>query len=187
MKSPYYFIIEPKDGKRYANEKNIGGTDVLVSSSEEDHKNSNREGIVLSTPLGYDGPIKEGDTLLVHHNVFKFYNDMKGRRRSGRSFIFDNLFFVDDEQFFMYKSDGPWIPHGKYCFVKPIPPIETFMHNPCAEQELAGVIEYPNDYLIQNGVSVGDLVAFTPYSDYEFFVDGVKMYRVIDKEVTIIL
>ena len=41
----------------------------------------------VATPLGYDGEIVVGDLLLVHHNVFKFYNDMKGRQKSGKSFF----------------------------------------------------------------------------------------------------
>jgi hypothetical protein len=36
----------------------------------------------------------KGDTLLVHHNVFKFYNDIKGVERSGRSYFMDDLFFI---------------------------------------------------------------------------------------------
>jgi hypothetical protein len=85
MKSLTDFIVKPKNNKRYSNTKNIGGVDFVVSSSQEDHKFSNREAVVLETPLGYSGPIKKGDTLLVHHNVFKFYNDMYGRQKSGRS------------------------------------------------------------------------------------------------------
>ena len=95
MKSPFYFIVKPKENKRYVNTKNISGVDLVTSTSEENHKASNREGIVVSTPIGYTGKIKEGDTLLVHHNVFKYYNDMKGRQKSGKSFFKDNLFFIE--------------------------------------------------------------------------------------------
>jgi hypothetical protein len=187
MKSPYYFIVEPKDGKRYANEKNIGGIDVLVSSSEEDHKHSNREAIVVSTPLGYSGPIKEGDLLLVHHNVFKFYNDMKGQRRSGRSFMFDNTFFVDDEQFFLYKRDGIWYPHHKYSFVKPIPAENSLLISGSPNEPLKGEMVYPNEYLSSKGIKSGDIVCYTPDSEYEFYVDGELMYRVIDQFITMSL
>ena len=79
MKSPNQFIVKPINGKRYDNTKDIGGIDLIVSTSEEDHKFSNRYAEVVATPLSYSGPIEPGDTLLVHHNVFKFYNDMKYR------------------------------------------------------------------------------------------------------------
>ena len=93
MKSPTDFIVTPVNNRRYNNTKKIGGIDFIVSSSQEDHKFSNREAIVIETPLGYTGPIKKGDTLLVHHNVFKYYNDMYGRQKSGRSFFKDDIFF----------------------------------------------------------------------------------------------
>ena len=77
MQSPFYFIVKPMNGKRYDNTKNIGGIDFIVSTSEEDHKFSNRFAEVVEVPLGYKGPIQSGDTLLVHHNAFKFYNDVR--------------------------------------------------------------------------------------------------------------
>jgi len=81
MKSPFYFIAKPINGRRYDNTKDIEGTEVIVSTSEEDHKFSNRYAEVVELPLGYKGPITPGDILLVHHNVFKYYNDMKGEER----------------------------------------------------------------------------------------------------------
>jgi hypothetical protein len=60
--------------------------------------------------LGHEGKIKIGDTLyLLSLMFFKFYFDMQGRRKSGQSFFLkDDLFFIDQEQFFMYKQDGEW-------------------------------------------------------------------------------
>ena len=108
MKSPHSFLVTPIDNKRYVNTKEIGGIDFIISTSEENHKASNRFATVVETPLGYKGEVKKGDTLLVHHNVFKFYNDMKGRRKSGKSFLMGNLFLVDPDQFYLYKRDGDW-------------------------------------------------------------------------------
>ena len=117
MKSPTDFIVRPYNNRRYDNIKNIGGMDFVTSVSQEDHKASNRFATVVETPINYDGPIGIGDTLLVHHNVFKFFYDMKGREKSGRSFFKDDLFFIDHEQFFLYKKDNEWKAHGKYCFI----------------------------------------------------------------------
>ena len=82
MRSPFYFIVKPLQGKRYNNTKKLGDVEFITSSSEENHKASNRKAKVIELPLKYKGPIKKGNTLLVHHNVFKFYNDMRGRQRS---------------------------------------------------------------------------------------------------------
>ncbi len=99
MKSPFSFIAKPVKGRRYNNTKEIAGLDIITSTSQEDFKFSNREAEVVETPLGYKGPIKVGDILLVHHNVFKYYYDMKGKQRSGKSFFKDDLFFIDEEQY----------------------------------------------------------------------------------------
>ena len=80
MRSPFYFIVKPLDDKRYTNTKSIDGMDLITSTSEENHKASNRARRGSGHPLGYDGDIEVGIPALVHHNVFKFYNDMKGRK-----------------------------------------------------------------------------------------------------------
>ena len=184
MKSPFYFIAKPVDGKRYNNTKQIGGIDFIVSTSEEDHKFSNRYAEVVEVPISYKGPIESGDILLVHHNVFKFYNDMKGRRRSGKSFFMDDWFFVDDEQFYMYKKDGKWHTHDRYCFVEPVPVEESYIFKPFSEEPLIGIMRYPNDYLKSKGINEGDRVSFKPDSEYEFIVDGEKLYRMYDHQIT---
>lgn len=184
MKSPFYFIAKPVNGKRYDNTRDIGGIDFIVSTSEEDHKFSNRYAKVIELPVGYTGPISIGDTLLVHHNVFKFYNDMRGRQKSGKSFFKDDLFFIETDQFFMYKKGSIWNAYDKYCFVKPIPATESYIKKPFSEEPLMGKMAYPNEYLLSQGIEKGDFVCFTPDTEYEFTVDGEKLYRMYDHQIT---
>lgn len=185
MKSPFSFIVKPIDGKRYSNTKEIAGLDLIVSTSEEDHKFSNRYAEVIETPIGYTGDITIGDTLLVHHNVFKFYNDMKGRQKSGKSFFKDDLFFVDLDQFFMYKNKNGWNAYDRYCFIEPIKREDSIIFKNTIEEPLVGIMKYPNEYLISKGINTGDRVSFSPESEYEFTVDDEKLYRVYDHQVTI--
>jgi hypothetical protein len=185
MKSPNQFIVKPFDGKRYVNTKEIGGIDFITNTSEENHKASTRYAVVVSTPLNYDGPIHKGDILLVHHNVFKFYNDIYGRRKSGKSFFMDDLFFVDEEQFFLYNQEGIWHTYDRYCFVKPIPTKESILIKNTQYEPLVGIMKYPNDYLKSQGIKEGDLVAFKPDGEYEFEIDGETLYRMYDHQVTI--
>ena len=184
MKSPFYFIVKPLNDKRYNNTKNIEGLEFVTSTSEENHKAANREGVVVATPLGYKGDIKRGDVLLVHHNVFKFYNDMKGRQKSGKSFFKDNLFFIEQDQFFMYKHNDVWHCHDRYCFVQPIPKEESFISKLGTEEPLIGIMKYSNDYLSSQGVNQGDRICFKPDSEYEFMVDNEKLYRMYDHQIT---
>ena len=184
MKSPYCFIVTPVNDRRYDNQKEIGGVNFITSVSEEDHTASNRFAIVVETPIGYKGPIKKGDTLLVHHNVFKFYNDMKGQRRSGKSFFKDDLFFVDTEQFFMWHDGDKWNAYDRHCFVESIDKTESYLYKPFLKEPLVGIMRYPSRALEMLGIQKGALVSFTPDSEYEFDVDGVKMYRIHDHQIT---
>jgi hypothetical protein len=153
MKSPFAFITKPVKGKRYNNTKNIGGIDFIVSTSQEDFRFSNRKAEVIELPLGYKGPIKVGDFLLVHHNVFKYYNDMKGNQQSGRSYFKDDLFFVEPEQFFAYHNGKNWNAVDRYCFIKPTKPEDSYLYKNIKEEPLVGIVKYPNKYLISQGVN----------------------------------
>lgn len=185
MRSPFNFIVQPHRGGRYRNTKKVGGIDLIVSSSEEDASASNREATVLELPLGYEGPIQKGDVLLVHHNVFKFYNDIKGRRKSGKSFFRDDWFFVDADQFFLYQRDGKWNAYDRYCFVEPIEAEKSLLDKGEKNEPLMGIMRYPNEYLKSQGVESGTRVSFTPYSEYEFDVDGDTLYRIYDHQITL--
>jgi hypothetical protein len=187
MKSLFDFIVKPLDGKRYTNIKKIGGVDFIVSTSEEDFNFSNRYAEVIGLPANYSGPIKKGYILLVHHNVFKYYNDMRGRQRSGRSYFKDDLFFVDSEQFFMYYDGENWNAYDKYCFVKPVPAIQSYIFKPFSEEPLIAEMVIVNDYLKSQGVKKGDLVTYLPDTEYEFNVDGEKLYRMYDHHISMVI
>lgn len=185
MKSPFYFITKPVTNKRYDNTKKIGGVDLIISSSDEDHRFSNRFAEVIETPLGYSGPISSGDILVVHHNVFKFYNDMKGRQRSGKSYFRDGIFLIEPDQFFMYKRGDEYYSYDRYCFVKPAPVKKSYIENTAKYEPLVGTMFLPNEYLLSVGINKGDSICYTPGSEYEFMVDDELLYRVFDHQITV--
>lgn len=187
MKSPFYFIVKPVKNKRYSNTIEVGERELVVSTSQEDHMFSNRFAEVVATPVKYDGEIQKGDALLVHHNVFKLYYDMKGREKSGKSFFKDNLFLLDEEQFFLYKHNNQWKSHSKYCFVKPLEEEEYYISKFTKEEPLKGTIKYSNEELLNLGVKEGDTVCFEPNSEYEFTVDGEKLYRMFTNNIAVVL
>lgn len=178
MRSPTDFIVRPYNGRRYDNIKSIGGVDIITSASQEDHTVSNRYATVVSTPIKYSGEIEAGDTLIVHHNVFKYFYDMKGRQKSGKSFLMDDLFMVDDYQYYMYQHNGVWKSKDEFCFVKPIPKEQIYVYSPGIEQPLMGEVRYTNNILLSYGIDSGDIVSFKPDSEYEFNIEGEKLYRV---------
>ena len=187
MQSPFSFIVRPVKGRRYDNIKEIGGIDFITSSSKEDHTVSNRFGEVISLPINYTGDVKIGDILLVHHNVFKFYYDMYGREKSGKSYFREDMFLVDEDQFFLYFQHGKWTAYSKYCFIKPVKAKESFLGKTGKEEPLIGTVKYINKELIALGVKEGDEISYVPDSDYEFNINEEKLYRMYTSNITMIL
>jgi len=174
MRSPFQFIVSPVNDKRYNNTINISGVDFIISVNDEDYAYTNRYATLLSTPPNYAGPAIIGDVLLVHHNVFRLYGDMHGYQRSGKSFLRDNNFLLDDDQFYMYKRNGVWMPHGDYCFAK-VP--DTGM--------LVAELTHVSIGMEKLGFARGDMVSFVPGCIYEFDIDGEKLFRIMDKHITV--
>ena len=183
MQSPNQFIVTPSNNRRYDNVKTIEGLEIILDTSEESASFSNREAVVLNTPINYTGPIKQGDILLVHHNVFKYYNDMYGRRQSGKSFFKDDKFFIDETQYYMYKNNSKWYAVEPFCFVAPLPATETYIYKPFSDEPLMGVMEYTCSSIEKHGIKKGDVVTFTPDSEYEFRFNEQKLYRIRSKNI----
>ena len=174
MKSPNYFIVKPYNGQRYDSIRKYGDKDFIISSSQEDHRVTNRIGIVESVPIGYDGDIKSGDLVIVHHNVFRIYYDMKGNERSSWNHYKDDIFILDIDQIFLY-GNNEWKSPYPYCFVEPIENDNSdVLLSYDIEKYLHGKIAYIPDNEI---LKIDDLVSFQPESEYEFNIDGKKLYR----------
>ena len=177
MKSVYNFVVTPK-GKRYNNTKKIGDSELIINTEIYNHQYTNREAIVISTPIIGDTNIKSGDTVVVHHNVFRRWHDVRGVEKNSRSYFNENTYFINKDQIFLYKRNKKWIAPKGYCFVKPLKAIDKF--NIESEKPLQGVVKYSD-----GTVEVNDLVGFTPSSQYEFIVDGERLYRVLSNLITI--
>ena len=63
MKSVYNFVVKPK-GKRYNNTKKVGDSELIVNTEIFNHQYTNREAVVISTPIVGDTRIKPGDTVM---------------------------------------------------------------------------------------------------------------------------
>ena len=176
MKSVYNYVVKPK-GSRYNNSKKVGDKDLILNTEIFNHQYINRQATVISTPLITYSNIKPGDTVIVHHNVFRRWHDVKGIEKNSKNYFNENTYIISQDQIFAY-YDKQWKPMPGYCFVKPIQSFDKL--NVDQEQPLMGIIEYAD-----KGFNKGDLVGFTPNSEYEFVIDGQKLYRVYTKFITI--
>jgi len=177
MKSVYNFVVTPK-GERYNNKKQVDGGELILNTEIFNHQYVNREAQVISTPIIGDTDIKPSDTVIVHHNVFRRWHNMKGIEKNSRSYFNESTYFINQDQIFLYKRNNEWrVPKG-YCFVKPLKAIDQF--NIESEKPLQGIVKYSD-----GTVKVDDLVGFRPSSQYEFIIDGERLYRVLSKFITI--
>tara|TARA_A100001201_G_scaffold51452_1_gene51051 strand:+ start:462 stop:1049 length:588 start_codon:yes stop_codon:yes gene_type:complete len=179
MQSIFDFIIKPKN-KRYDNIKQIGDKELILNSEISDHRYVSRIGIVLSIPKSENTDIQVGDEVIVHHNVFRRWYDVRGIEQNSRSYWEDNKYFVKSDQIFLYKRNNEWLAPKGYCFIKPIE-----SNNILLEKEIPyrGIIKYVDKQL--KDIQKEDLVGFTPSSEYEFIVDGERLYRVLTNSISI--
>ena len=177
MRSVYNFVVTPK-GDRYNNKKKIGSSELIINTEIYNHQYVNREAVVVSTPIVGETNIKVGDTVIVHHNVFRRWHNQYGIEKNSRSYFNDNTYLINHDQIFLYKKNKKWITPKGYCFVKPLKAVNKF--NTEREKPLQGIVKYSD-----GTVDVDDLVGFTPNSEYEFIIDNEKLYRVLSKFITI--
>ena len=177
MKSVYNFVVTPK-GERYNNKTKVGDSELILNTEIFNHQHVNREAIVISTPIAGHTDILSGDTVIVHHNVFRRWHNVKGEEKNSRSYFNESTYFITSDQIFLYKRDDKWIAPRGYCFVKPLKATDQF--NIESEKPLQGIVKYSD-----GTVKVNDLVGFRPSSEYEFIVDGERLYRVLSNFITI--
>ena len=177
MKSVYNFVVKPK-GERYNNKTKVGDSELILNTDIFNHQYTNREAVVISTPIIGDTDIKPGDTVIVHHNVFRRWNDVKGIERNSRSYFNESTYFINHDQIFLYKRDKEWTAPKGYCFVKPLKAIDQF--NIESEKPLQGIVKYSD-----GTVKTGDLIGYKPKTECEFIVDGERLYRVLSNLITI--
>jgi hypothetical protein len=182
MRSIVYFIVKPKSS-RYNNTKDVDGKELILNSEIYTHQSVSREAIVTAVPTIIDTEVKKGDEVIVHHNIFRRYNDVRGIEKNSASYIGENKYFVNSEQIYAYKRDNKWKALKGYCFVKPIKSNNDLSIN--KEKPLVGVVKFLSPELIDLGFRKNDLVGFSPNSEYEFTIDNERLYRVTTNSITI--
>ena len=182
MNSLYKFIIKPVN-TRYDNEKKIGDKTLVLNTKIENHRFVSRQAIVVSTPLAFKSKIKPGDTVVIHFNVFRRFYDIRDQEKDSSSYFKDDLYFCDPYQIYLYKQNNKWVIHLDYCFVKPI--IDNNVLNQNKEKPLTGILKYGNHILENMGVEEGDLVGFTPISEFEFIVDNERFYCMKSNDIVV--
>jgi len=170
------YIVSPI-GNRYNNNIQVGEGELILNTEVFNHQYVNRLARVIATPLLFQSPINVGDEVIVHHNIFRRWHDVKGREKNSRSYWKEDKYIISEDQIFLYKKDN-WIATPGFSFVKPLKSISKF--NIEDERPLMGVVKYSD-----GSFNKEELIGFRPSSEYEFIINGERLYRVMNNFITI--
>ena len=181
MKHLHAYMVTPING-RYTNNKKIGEKELILNTTIENHKFINRKGIIKETPIN-NSILKTGDEVIVHHNTFRRFYNVRGQAKDSSNYFDNNNFFVYIDQIFLYKRNNKWLTPPGYCFVKPIK--NNDLLSEAKEKPLTGVLKYLGSDLKNFNLNNEDIVGFTPNSEYEFLIDGERLYRIPINSISI--
>lgn len=186
MRSIYKTLLEPENGNKYNNVKTVGDKKYIVNSviNEQDFRYTNRIGVVKH-PARTNNILEKGDRVVVHHNIFRKFNNIRGELVDSGSFIREGEYACFDDQIFAYQRNGEWNSLDRFCFVTPVKREDKMIttlkkkDNFLGREDLVGHVFINNPELEKQGLKLGDKVLFKPNSEYEFNIDGVVCYRVL--------
>ena len=171
------FIVSPI-GQRYNNSKKVGEKELILNTEVFNHQYVNRKAKVIATPLLFSSPIKVGDEVVVHHNVFRRWHNIRGEEKNSRSYLSENKYIISEDQIFLYNNTAT----NGYSFVKPIRSTNPYHYrlNLDVEKPLVGIVKYSDGTFKTN-----ELIGFKPGGEYEFIINGERLYRVMNQFITI--
>lgn len=177
MRSPNLYLIKP-DGARYNNTRQIEGKEIIVNTTQDetDFKYTNRIGIVTGCPKR-EGILKDGDKVIIHHNAFRKWYNVRGILKDSANFIKKGTFSLGLDQIFAYDRGDGWVALEDYCFVKPLEKEGGFLYDTDTYQSKVGIIKISNPILEEQGVNVGDKVFFQGEAEYKFDIDGETLWK----------
>ena len=182
MNSVSDFIITPTN-ERYNNKISIGDKTLIVNSNIEDHRMVSRHATVVSVPLAYKFNIQKGDQVIIHHNIFRRWYDIKGNQRNSSQYFKDDLYFCKPDQIYLHKKGEKWLPFMDRCFVMPIKDNNNLSTD--KEQKCVGILKIGNNALDAHDINPGDLIGYKPGREWEFVIDGKRIYCMKSNDIVI--
>ena len=185
MRSPNFIIVEAEDN--YNNMED----NVIVNSSIETVSRINRVATVISAP---DYTIlREGDKVLLHHNILRLSNDINGNIQHSMFHIEGNRYFVPLSEVLMYKRGTvEWKSITPFVFVKAIESedykigsytIKGDINSYKGKKKLRGVVSFINNDLEKQGLKEGDTVYFSEFSEHEYEFEKIIYYKMKTEDI----
>ena len=171
------YLIKP-DGARYLNEKD--GVIVNTTNDETDFKYVNRIGEVIAVPRDNYANLEVGDKVIVHHNTFRKWWNVRGLLKDSANFVKENTFQVHTDQLYAYNRGEGWKTVDDWIFVKPIENEYITLDNIGQYVVQTGIVKFANDH-------IGQEVFFDKKSEYKFEIDGEILYRMKERDIMLFI
>ena len=81
-----------------------------------------------------------------------------------------DMYFCAPDQIYMYNGRC----FNNYCFIKPLE--DNHYLKTSKEKPNVGIVRYSNKALEALKITPGTLITFTPDSEFEFIIDGERLY-----------
>ena len=108
---------------------------------------------------------------------------MKGKEKNSGSYFKDDMYFCNITQIYAYTDNVEYKTNLDYCFVKPIKNNDKFDLDKEVKQK--GIVKYSNKKLESIGVYKGELITFTPNSEFEFSLSGERLYCMKSNDIAL--
>lgn len=171
---------------------------LFIDVNKDDMQYVNKEVEVISAP-DYT-KLKEGDKIIIHHNIIRQRIDIKGNIIESNYFIKDNIYACPLTEIYLHKpkNDSEWRTYDPYVFIKPIEYVKTenkfgiIIPDSALEGDNTyykgqskerGTIRYINEELKSMGLKEGDTVIFAKDSEFEFKVEGELLYKMSTNDI----
>ena len=172
------YIVEPA-GERYNNSKKIEDSELILNTTmdETDYKYTNRIGVIKGLPRR-NSILREGDRVIVHHNTFRKWFNVRGKLKDSANFVKRDHFYVGFDQIFAYDRGDGWKCLEDYCFIKPIEKEETdLLLDTNKNENKVGIVKFGNKILEEQGIYEGDKIFFQGQAEYVFKIDDEILWK----------
>lgn len=181
MLSPNKFIVKPKGNKQYHNTKKVGDIELIINTSIEEAKDVQRIAEVIATPILFKTDVRVGDEVVLWHNVFRITLNDKGIPMESSFYIKDGLFYVEPNLIYMVIRDGKYKAIHDNIFIEPIKENDKWEGE--NEKKHVGILKYGDNFTKSLGINEGDKVVYRKNCEYEFEIDGQRLYMMKNNRV----
>ena len=184
--SIFKFIAEPENGEVYKNTIDIDGKDFVLNThlglGNKDLLQC--QGVVLHSPLKNPLSVKDGDRIVVQHNIFRVWTDIEGDIQHG-NVVNDGEYMIDPSLVYAYNRGKEWYSTGGWIYLTP----EKFKMEGIIESRETvrpdrGTVAFKQDAkFADDTLKVGTKVSFVSGRRVTSTIDGKSYLRVRSRDI----